>query len=49
MKEVRELSYDMEDSFDEFMIRVGDKSDPESLINQEIKRYYESVQGQASS
>jgi hypothetical protein len=32
MKEVRELSYDMEDRFDEFMIRVGDKSNPESLI-----------------
>ncbi|TVU41081.1 hypothetical protein EJB05_14573, partial [Eragrostis curvula] len=32
MKDVRELSYDMEDSFDEFMLRVDDKSNPESLI-----------------
>ncbi|GJN34839.1 hypothetical protein PR202_gb23538 [Eleusine coracana subsp. coracana] len=34
MKEVRELSYDMEDSFDEFRLRVDDRStNPEGLID----------------
>ncbi|OEL36815.1 Disease resistance protein RPM1 [Dichanthelium oligosanthes] len=34
MKEVRELSYDMEDSLDEFMLRVDDKSvSPEGFID----------------
>ncbi|CAL5012030.1 unnamed protein product [Urochloa decumbens] len=34
MKEVRELSYDMEDSLDEFMLRVDDRSvSPEGFIN----------------
>jgi disease resistance protein RPM1 len=34
MKEVRELSYDMEDSLDEFMIRVdGDSADPHGFMD----------------
>uniref|UniRef100_A0A0D9X796 Uncharacterized protein n=1 Tax=Leersia perrieri TaxID=77586 RepID=A0A0D9X796_9ORYZ len=34
MKEVRELSYDIEDSLDEFMLRIGDESvNPDGLID----------------